>query len=516
MRQLLKKIIVLISIFVILISIMAIFSLCPPEGPWPTPPWCDSCKIKIGGHTNLTMVVSIPYNSHNSNIRLLIKGTKPRVMEQIGYLTYKTTIPVVGQEEIEYMFESIDGISKQKSTKITKKNMTIYDGVSSWSNLNFSPAFLKNFEFDMMMFDTWGRNYNFLMIENTRDNIESSFERLKQLKIKKVVVTDMFRVVSNKKNVYNSTDYKIEDAIFLDDFRDESLTKKDMINLAKSAHRNGMKLAVETSISFINYGKYMTSRNIREDWDADLKKQTQNKTKDWVEDFYDKKEKKLLEVVHELDDAGVDEIFVNQRNEIPLEPYEDYANKRLVELIDKIHNESSLKVNFFVKEKDVFYDDWNKKKKLFDSADNLYIIIERVDKRYKPFYGMNFTNIKNNFSALLNDYRIWAEYNNLSVNVYFGVSSYKDSIINGYIEFNDIRNPMIKKLVPDWQYQADVYEAFLQSAENYSFIKGITFMGYWWDDAMDPETAKTRISISFSNRNKNVESTINKWTNTIN
>ena len=517
MNKIIKIPLLVLGSIILIVAIMGVFSICPPQGPWPMPPWCDSCMIKTGSPTSLSFVVSIPHNTPESDIYLSVSGNSPEKMERIGYLTYEKTIPVIGQEEIDYSYTSDKGSSKLFSSKVTKRDWTIYDGVSSWSEMDFKPSFPDDFSFGMMMFDTWGRNYNFMMVENTRNNIDSSFEKLKRLNMKSVVVTDMFRAVyeDGEGEFYNSTNYAIEDAIFSDDFRDESLSQEDMNRLAKAAHDNGMKLIVETGISLIDYGNYLHSSNIRSDWDADLERQAHAKTKEWVEDFCDKKEKKILEVASMLDKAGADEIFINQRNEIPLSPYDSYADERLMELIDKIHETTSLKVNLFAKERDIFYADWASRSKLFNSADNIYLIIEKIDPRYNPYEGMGFETTKDKYSALLDDYQEWAEENNLTVNVYFGASSYKDSAIKGYIEFNDIRSDLVKNTKPDWQYQADVYEAFLQSAENRSFIKSITFMGYWWDDAMDPETAKTKISISFSNRNKNVESTIMKWGNSL-
>lgn len=51
----------------------------------------------------------------------------------------------------------------------------------------------------------------------------------------------------------------------------------------------------------------------------------------------------------------------------------------------------------------------------------------------------------------------------------------------------------------------------MQAAENKPDLQSINFMLYWWDDAMDPDTAKTGISISSSPRNKPAEAVIEKW-----
>src|SRR3989344_6219956 len=41
MKKLIKIIGIIVGIIVLVTLIMAIFSICPPKGPWPTPPWCE-------------------------------------------------------------------------------------------------------------------------------------------------------------------------------------------------------------------------------------------------------------------------------------------------------------------------------------------------------------------------------------------------------------------------------------------------------------------------------------------
>src|SRR5210317_1385558 len=95
-----KLFIILGCLFFVLgsgIGTMYYFDICPPKGPWPTPPWCEK---------------------------------------------YEFVQP-------EYTLEFETGY------------------------INQIPA--------VNMSDTWGRNYNFGMLENTRKNIDSSFERVQAL-----------------------------------------------------------------------------------------------------------------------------------------------------------------------------------------------------------------------------------------------------------------------------------------------------------------------------------------------
>ncbi|HLD18453.1 MAG TPA: hypothetical protein VJB90_00375, partial [Candidatus Nanoarchaeia archaeon] len=41
MRRVIKIIFVVLGVLIALFALMTIFKVCPPQGPWPTPPWCE-------------------------------------------------------------------------------------------------------------------------------------------------------------------------------------------------------------------------------------------------------------------------------------------------------------------------------------------------------------------------------------------------------------------------------------------------------------------------------------------
>ena len=49
MKKLIKILGIIVGIIVLVTLIMAIFSICPPKGPWPTPPWCKDRELKSIG-----------------------------------------------------------------------------------------------------------------------------------------------------------------------------------------------------------------------------------------------------------------------------------------------------------------------------------------------------------------------------------------------------------------------------------------------------------------------------------
>ena len=86
------------------------------------------------------------------------------------------------------------------------------------------------------MTDTRGRNYNMSMFEDTRKNIETSFDRVKELGAQEVYVNDFHRAIFDKGSDYTTTNYKIADETFWNDMRDQSISEKELKKLSDAAH----------------------------------------------------------------------------------------------------------------------------------------------------------------------------------------------------------------------------------------------------------------------------------------
>jgi hypothetical protein len=74
------------------------------------------------------------------------------------------------------------------------------------------------------------------MYEDTRKNIEKSFDRVKDLGAQEVYVHDFHRALFDKGSDYTTTNYRIADETFWNDMRDQSISEKEIHKLAKSAH----------------------------------------------------------------------------------------------------------------------------------------------------------------------------------------------------------------------------------------------------------------------------------------
>ncbi|OGE64531.1 hypothetical protein A3I48_02045 [Candidatus Daviesbacteria bacterium RIFCSPLOWO2_02_FULL_36_7] len=59
MKKLIKILGIVVGIIVLVTLIMAIFSICPPKGPWPTPPWCKDRELKNIGDFERDVTIKV-------------------------------------------------------------------------------------------------------------------------------------------------------------------------------------------------------------------------------------------------------------------------------------------------------------------------------------------------------------------------------------------------------------------------------------------------------------------------
>ena len=59
MKKLIKILGIIVGIIVLVTLIMAIFSICPLKGPWPTPPWCKDRELKNIGDFERDVTIKV-------------------------------------------------------------------------------------------------------------------------------------------------------------------------------------------------------------------------------------------------------------------------------------------------------------------------------------------------------------------------------------------------------------------------------------------------------------------------
>lgn len=434
MKKLFKIILALIIIIVAGVAAMAVFKICPPPGPWPTPPWCAS-------------------------------------------KTYKAFVP-----ETKYQGENLPGIT---------------------------PV--------INMMDTWGKNYNFLMFENTRNNIDSSFVRVAGLGAKEVYVNDFHRAVYGKSAGFASLDYKIEDDIFSNDFRDEAMTKEDLRKLAQSAHANNIKLGIKHNMSFVDIGKYLTKGgNIGSSVSQDFSDFNKEHSEEWIRDFFAKWQARMVEKAKIYKEAGVDIMSLTPTWMGPtFTGHEELADTLWRDLVAAVKQEFPGKIHIIVDRYGFFEgrngnEDWEKYD-YYKLADIVEFDFYNLPENYTAKDPNNIDDLKKSFSSYLNKLDERAKQKGVKLSIMFSPFSYKNSINEQkLVEYLDFVNEDVKKLESDWPAQAAVYQAFLQELNGRKNIERVISAGFWWDDAMDP-SVKPRISLAPSIRNKNAEDVFKKW-----
>jgi hypothetical protein len=431
-----------ISIFlifsaVILVGLMFAFKICPPKGPWPTPPWCaDKAFIRPTYNLNL----------------------------EVSHLNQKKAV-----------------------------NMA----------------------------DTWGRNYNFGMIENTRDNIDNSFDRVKEIGAEEVYVHDFHRAVydDSSKEDFTSLNYKIVDEIFLNDMRDESLTDKDVASLAEAAHQRGLKLGIKHNMAFVDIGKYLVkglSGNIESSVNEDYKKFNSGHSEEWIRDFFVKWEARMIERAKIYNKYGVDIMSITPTWMGPtFSGQEALANELWKKLITDLRKEFKGQIHLELSVYGILdptnaEEDYSKYD-YYKSADIKEVRLYNfsIDK-YKVKNNPTSLDIQKGMSNLLVDLNSWGAQNNTKLTIFFSPFSYPNAINQGIIEYHDILNETTKTTEKNYEHQADAWQGFFLGIKELNNLEGIIASGMWWDDEMDPDV-KVKISISPSFRNKPAEEVIKQW-----
>ncbi|MFA6353410.1 MAG: hypothetical protein WCW93_00540 [Candidatus Paceibacterota bacterium] len=429
MKKFLIFVIGIILILIIAVSVMFILKICPPVGPWPTPPWCSGIFIRNEYLVN-TNAIHLP--------------------------------------------------------QIKAVNMS----------------------------DTWGRNYNMSMVESTRQNIESSFVRVKELGASEIYVHDFDRAIFEKNADFTTTRYKIGDEIFLNDMRDESMTESDIKNLVLNAHQNGLELGIKRNMSFVDIGKYIIagiSGEIQSTVETDYKKFNSLHTKEWIKDYFEKWTARIVEKASIYQKYGVDIMSITPTWMGPTFAGEELLvnelQKKLIEEVRKVFNGKvyvELSLYGFFEDKDG-KEDWTKYN-YYKNADIVEIRIYDLLEHYRN------GDIEKEIPKYLTDLNNIAKKKEIKLSIFFAPSSYVNSMKYGPLEVLDYKSEKVKNAISDFNYQAKVFEIFFNALPSLNNIERINVASFAWDDALDPQI-KPKLSVASTFRNKPAESVIKEWFN---
>jgi hypothetical protein len=365
------------------------------------------------------------------------------------------------------------------------------------------------------MYDTWGRNYNMGMIETTQANIESSFERVKELGVQEVYVHDFDRAVYEKDQDYSSSNYKIVDDVFSNDMRDESISAADLKKLADAAHSDGLKIGIKRNLTFIDMQSLLASGltgSISNEVQKSFAEFNKPHSEEWIKDYFAKWQARLVEKAKIYNQAGIDTMSVSPTFQTPqFSGNEVLANELWKNLIAEVKKYFKGQI---LAEVDIYglvdgnngTEDWTK----YDYYKSTDIVEVRVYKILEKYQSSGKNNIKADITKMVEDINNKAGAKGIKLSVFFAPSSYEQGLYNNPVEFLDINNEAIKNLKKDYDIQAQAFDYFFEAIRNSGNITRLNCANFAWDDALDPEV-KPKISVSASFRNKPAESIIKAW-----
>lgn len=436
MIKIVKLITILIFFVLTIIAIMFTFKICPPKGPWPTPPWCSTKNF----------------------------------------------------ERIFYNIKT----NSQKLAQIKAINMV----------------------------DTWGRNYNMNMIETTQSNIESSFDRVKELGASEVYVHDFHRAIYKGEADINSLNYTIEDETFWNDFRDQSISVLELHKLADAAHARGLKIGIKHNMSFVNIGKYILNGltgNIEEEVLKDMENLKKPKTEEWIRDYFSKWQARMVNKARMYQKAEIDIMSISPSfHTVSFVGREELANdlyKKLIEEVRRVFlGQIYAEVNLYgLLDGNLEKENWNKYD-FYKNADIKEVRVYNLPTKFQTKDNPDKAEILSAMKKLVSELNRKAGEKGIILSLFFAPSSYKNSINKGPVEIYDTNNSFVKSLEADMDEQLNSFQSMFESLKNMNNINRINVGNFSWDDALDPQI-KPRVSITATFRNKPSEETIKAWFN---
>ena len=368
------------------------------------------------------------------------------------------------------------------------------------------------------MYDTWGRNYNMNMVETTQANIEESFARVASLGAQEIYIHDFDRAIYDKEADFTSLNYQLADEIFLNDMRDESISVSDLKILVAAAHNRGLKLGIKRNISFVNIGKYISDGfkgNISGAVSSDYKKFNESHSEDWINDYFQKWQKRLLEKGKIYQEAGVDIMSISPSFQEPtFAGHEKLANEQRNKLITELRQVfkgkimADLNVYGFIDGRNGS-EDWTKYD-YYKKVDIVEVKIYSIPEKYWDKGDYSRGNMEKAISSMTADLDKMAEKLGVKISIFYAPSSYKNGLLRGPVEFLDVKNPAIMSLEKDYEEQVLAFDYFFKSVKDKKNIERLNAANFAWDDALDPEV-KPRISVSAGFRNKPAEAVIGAW-----
>jgi hypothetical protein len=465
---------------------MPLLRICPPKGPWPTPPWCIS-KDDCTDYPATAVDGLIRSLSDSVGAEGLAVANACMIMRSYGDNTF-----------VPYEYQELDYIPGAEEYPPVDRSIFI--------NVFMNDYWGHNYEIDTTYFDVpqiFADNW-FSMGTDTRkhNNLENSTQRLNQLGMQSIIFTD-FVWVDEDLSLSNENYPGLN-----------LMTQEDMNRLVSVSKENGLDpvlglsiidpLFMDQLVRYFNsaeYGSYYEVAGPIQVYDRfNLGEATQTLHQNW--------RAAILEEAQMAETAGFSALFAKDNTGwMNTGEYVELDNQEMKQTIAEVRKVFSGKLGAKVLDVDelsVGYDFYS----LLD-----FVVIEiGVDKIIS---GLDENDIQGHIDAwkhYLTDpvLDVLAEVPEVVLSL--GVNSYDGVIDGGWIEAAG----HYPDLVRDDREQALIFEAFFRTLYEVSEtnVNGVQVGTYDWHDYIYPNLHDIRNDLGTSIRGKDAEHVFHRWTQT--
>jgi len=473
------------------VGAMPVLGICPPQGPWPTPPWCVS-KINC---------VDYPPTVIDDIIR--------RITDNIGAQNLKVAngcmfMRSIGDNEFQpYVYQELDYLTGTDSYPPINRDITF--GVSPadyWGNPYIIPNGVKE-NIPVFARDLWYEYVTLGADPSKHKNVENTALRSVQLGAKIFMVEDFIMLVDDDLTLQRF-DYPAT----------ESMTQADLEHIAEVAHQNGLEAVLQLTIldtaffdKVANYFNSGQPGSLYDVMDPMQRFDRYNAGEDTAT-LHDHWRAAILEEARMAEAAGFDRLLVTPQmmgwtNTGKYVALDDTEWKETIAAVRQVFSGKLGAGTIVLGEP---YDDGYTYYRQVDFV-LIDIQIPKVTAGYSPD---DLDGLTAAWKEYLLSPRV-AQFNGVP-EVWHGllINSYDGVLERGWIEAGG----HYPDLVSDNRVQAVTQEAFMRALYESpeTPVNGVITWGYAWHDYIYPNQHEIRDDLSNSIRGKDAESVFYRWT----
>ncbi len=261
MRKSLKILLIILALFFIVIpALMAAFKVCPPSGPWPSPPWCEGgveispipvsqLPAVMTKELALNLTVTVPYWTQGDVYLGVGDNLTYLKLDKVNEATYK------GKANLEkgtvYYYSSGAENTREVSTDRKVVEEEIFDAVVDWVGSN-KQIVKKNFQKSFYV-----GACHFCGVSFTKGNfiepIKRTYDEIKRIGGTWVNIVPVWFIVPD----YRGNELK---PIYSEEFKGTTgwvhatIKDEDLITLINEAHARGLKVYLTPHVAPENWG----------------------------------------------------------------------------------------------------------------------------------------------------------------------------------------------------------------------------------------------------------------------